>query len=325
VAGYIPGWANLQYPGSAIIFTGDSVTVYEQIWIDGVTNSPGQGAGVTAWIGYNTSNVNPNTWTNWVPTVYNTDAGNNDEYKGTIGKTLPKGKYYYASRFQYNGIYYYGGYSTGGGGFWNGTTFNSGVLLINANPISAPTNLIATNFATKKVNLLWTDNSNNESNFVAERTTDTTGLTGWGVIVTLPLNTQTYQDTTVGTNIWYKWRVKATNADTSSAYSVSASLLTLPIMTTGDDFTPIEYSISQNYPNPFNPVTTIKYSLAKEGNVNLTVYNTLGSKVATIVNEYKPAGNYSIQFNGRNLTSGIYLYRLESGNYSAVKKFILMK
>ena len=85
------------------------------------------------------------------------------------------------------------------------------------------------------------------------------------------------------------------------------------------------FQLSQNYPNPWNPSTTIKYSIAKEGNVKLTVYNAIGSKVATIVNEYKPAGNYSVQFSGNNLASGIYFYRLESGNYSDAKKFILMK
>ena len=85
------------------------------------------------------------------------------------------------------------------------------------------------------------------------------------------------------------------------------------------------FRLNQNYPNPFNPTTTINYSLAKEGNVKLTVYESIGSKVATIVNENKPAGNYTVQFNGRNLASGIYLYRLESGNYNATKKFILLK
>jgi hypothetical protein len=88
---------------------------------------------------------------------------------------------------------------------------------------------------------------------------------------------------------------------------------------------PREYQLSQNYPNPFNPTTTINYSIAKEGNVSLTVYNVIGSKVATIVNGYKPAGNYSVQFNGNNLASGIYLYKLESGNYNAAKKFVLIK
>jgi hypothetical protein len=88
---------------------------------------------------------------------------------------------------------------------------------------------------------------------------------------------------------------------------------------------PNEFALSQNYPNPFNPTTIINYSIPKAGNVKLTVYNSIGSKVATILNEYKQAGNYSVLFNGANLASGIYLYRFESGNYSAVKKFILLK
>ena len=86
-----------------------------------------------------------------------------------------------------------------------------------------------------------------------------------------------------------------------------------------------DFALSQHYPNPFNPTCTINYSIVKEGNVKLTVYNSIGSKVATIVNEYKQPGNYSAHFNGSSLASGIYLYRLESGNYSAIKKFIVMK
>ncbi|MCU7492365.1 MAG: T9SS type A sorting domain-containing protein [Bacteroidota bacterium] len=106
--------------------------------------------------------------------------------------------------------------------------------------------------------------------------------------------------------------------------------LVLSISTTSDvnnetPAAPSEFRLSQNYPNPFNPVTTIKYSVAKEGFVSLTVYNLIGSKVATLVSEYKPAGQYSVQFDGRGLASGIYLYRLESGNFSAYKKLILMK
>lgn len=86
-----------------------------------------------------------------------------------------------------------------------------------------------------------------------------------------------------------------------------------------------EFILRQNYPNPFNPTTTINYSLAKDGEVKLSVYDVLGSKVEEIVNEYKHAGNYSVRFNGSKLASGVYLYRLESGNYSAVKKMLIMK
>jgi hypothetical protein len=76
---------------------------------------------------------------------------------------------------------------------------------------------------------------------------------------------------------------------------------------------PKDFTLSQNFPEPFNPSTTINYSLAKAGYVKLTVYNTIGSKVATIVDEYKPAGNYSVQFNGNKLPSEIYFYKLEAG------------
>jgi hypothetical protein len=101
--------------------------------------------------------------------------------------------------------------------------------------------------------------------------------------------------------------------------------ITLSGVKSGISNIPEEFSLSQNYPNPFNPTTTINYSVAKEGQVKLTVYNSLGGKVATLVSENKPAGNYSVQFNASKLASGIYLYKLESGNFTAEKKLILLK
>jgi hypothetical protein len=124
------GWANLQWPGTATITLGGSVTVYGQIWVDGITNSPGAGFGIQAWVGYSTENSNPDTWTNWVASTFNVDAGNNDEYQANIGSNLAAGTYYYATRYQvYDGAYYYGGFS---GGEWNGTTNVSGVLTVQA-------------------------------------------------------------------------------------------------------------------------------------------------------------------------------------------------
>ena len=90
-------------------------------------------------------------------------------------------------------------------------------------------------------------------------------------------------------------------------------------------FLPARYTLGQNYPNPFNPVTNINYSIAKDGHVKLALFNVIGNNVATIINEDKSAGSYLVQINGLNLASGIYYYKLESGNYSAVKKFIIMK
>lgn len=88
---------------------------------------------------------------------------------------------------------------------------------------------------------------------------------------------------------------------------------------------PAEYNLAQNYPNPFNPVTTIRYSVAKEGYVRLSVYNLIGSRVATLVSGHKAAGSYSVQFDGSSLPSGIYLYKLESGSFTAFKKLVLLK
>jgi hypothetical protein len=116
---------------------------------------------------------------------------------------------------------------------------------------------------------------------------------------------------------------------TDSANAIISCIFALNVSITGlekaGEQLPGSFNLFQNYPNPFNPTTTINYSISEGGNVKLTVFNSVGSKVATILNEYKPAGNYSVQFNADNLSSGLYLYRLESGNYSAARKFVLLK
>jgi len=99
------------------------------------------------------------------------------------------------------------------------------------------------------------------------------------------------------------------------------SLLDIP-----DDLNrPLDYSLSENYPNPFNPETKISYSLKKAGNVELIVYDVLGNEVAKLVNEHKPAGSYEVSFNGENLPSGVYIYRIKAGSFSQCRKMILLK
>ena len=88
---------------------------------------------------------------------------------------------------------------------------------------------------------------------------------------------------------------------------------------------PTDYSLDQNYPNPFNPTTTIKYSIPEKSNVILKIYDILGSKVETLINEEKPAGTYELNWNAANLSSGVYLYRLQAGSFVETKKMILMK
>jgi GH35 family endo-1,4-beta-xylanase len=91
------------------------------------------------------------------------------------------------------------------------------------------------------------------------------------------------------------------------------------------DNNPKVYSLSQNYPNPFNPTTAIQYQIPIASFVNLKVNDMLGREVALLINENQIAGYYNITFNARNLPSGVYFYRMNAGNYSAVKKLVLIK
>jgi hypothetical protein len=88
---------------------------------------------------------------------------------------------------------------------------------------------------------------------------------------------------------------------------------------------PDNYTLNQNYPNPFNPKTTINYSIAYRLAVKITVFDVTGKEIAVIVNDFKEAGKYSIEFDGSNLASGLYFYKLEAGNYNEVKKMLLIK
>jgi hypothetical protein len=88
---------------------------------------------------------------------------------------------------------------------------------------------------------------------------------------------------------------------------------------------PLEYALDQNYPNPFNPATTIRYQIPEDGMVTLKVYDILGSEVITLVSDEKPAGRYEVNFDATKLSSGIYLYRLQAGDFIKIKKMILLK
>jgi predicted extracellular nuclease len=85
------------------------------------------------------------------------------------------------------------------------------------------------------------------------------------------------------------------------------------------------YALDQNYPNPFNPSTTISYQLSAVSHVTLTVYDVLGKQVASLVNQQQGAGSYHATFNASALSSGMYFYRLNAGNYSEMKKMVLIK
>ena len=88
---------------------------------------------------------------------------------------------------------------------------------------------------------------------------------------------------------------------------------------------PHNFYLEQNYPNPFNPSTTIKYSIPKQSNVKIKVFDILGREVITLLNDNKIAGNYSLTFDGSDLSTGIYFYQIRTGNFTQTKKMIILR
>lgn len=123
-------FANLQWPASGIILPGVEFNVYGRAEIPGITGQTPPASGLQVWVGYNTTNTDPATWTNWLPAGYCCPVLGLDEYFANLGAVLTTaGSYYYATRFSYNsGSYLYGGYSSTGGGFWDGVANVSGVV-----------------------------------------------------------------------------------------------------------------------------------------------------------------------------------------------------
>ena len=104
-----------------------------------------------------------------------------------------------------------------------------------------------------------------------------------------------------------------------------AGFTTVTDVVTSENIVPEKFSLEQNYPNPFNPTTVISYQLSAFSNVILKVYDVLGKEIATLVNEQKPAGKYSVTFNASQYSSGIYFYKLSAGNFSQTKKMLIAK
>jgi hypothetical protein len=121
-----------------------------------------------------------------------------------------------------------------------------------------------------------------------------------------------------------------TDANTGTAVGANGTILrtiTGGVTTVKDNPVQIlnQFALKQNYPNPFNPSTVITFTIPTAGNVTLTVYNSLGQEVATLINGYKKTQTYNLTFNGSDLASGVYIYTLKYDNNLVSKKMILMK
>jgi len=124
----------------------------------------------------------------------------------------------------------------------------------------------------------------------------------------------------------YYWRVKAVAADTESEWSETWQFTTMMLTSTDpEDTAPKAFELAQNYPNPFNPATQIRFAMPEHGHATLHIYNTLGRRVATLVNEPRNAGWHEVSFDASNLSSGIYFYRLQAGSHTQTRQMMLIK
>ena len=124
------------------------------------------------------------------------------------------------------------------------------------------------------------------------------------------------------------------NTDPGYPVAVSAQLvhvsttIAIPQALVGiadDNHSVYSFNLAQNYPNPFNPTTKITYSVAQRNHVSLKVYDMLGREVASLVNTTKDAGTYEVNFNASSLASGLYIYKIQAGNFVQSKKMMLLK
>ena len=170
------------------------------------------------------------------------------------------------------------------------------------------------------VELNWiTATETNNQGFEVERKSDSGIFESIGFVegngTTAETQAYSYTDTKLAEDS-YTYRLKQIDFDGTFDYSDEVNV-TVAL--------PLQYTLDQNYPNPFNPSTKIDYSIAEDGFVKLAVYNMLGEEVATLVNAQQKAGRYNINFDASQFSSGVYVYRIETTNYTASKKLMLMK
>ncbi len=174
--------------------------------------------------------------------------------------------------------------------------------------------------AGNNVNLNWsTATELNNSGFEIQRKSENSSWSNAGFVAGFGTTTESKSYSFTDNNLAvgnYTYRLKQIDFNGGYEYSNEINV---------DVNAPLTYNLEQNYPNPFNPSTLIKYSVAKDGFVNVSIFNLLGEKVATLVNGNMKAGSYELNFNASQLSSGVYFYSIEAGDFKAVRKMMLMK
>ena len=194
------------------------------------------------------------------------------------------------------------------------------------NPLPVELATFISSVSGRNVSLVWNTSAElNNSGFDIERAIDNGQLTinSWSKIgniigygTTNEPKDYSYTDKNLESGK-YKYRLKQIDFNGNFEYFELAEVVSIGI--------PDKYDLSQNYPNPFNPITTINYDLPVDGIVIIKIYDIIGREMKTLVNEMKTAGYHKIQLNAADLSSGVYFYRMTSGDFAAVKKFVVLK
>ncbi len=119
--------------------------------------------------------------------------------------------------------------------------------------------------------------------------------------------------------------LKQSNIQIVSSLLGDTAFRAVPVGVEQVDQVPMQFALAQNYPNPFNPTTQIMFSVGTYGHTSLRIYDVLGREVATLVDEVKPAGYYSVQWNAQGRASGVYFYRITANDFVRTKKLLLLK
>jgi hypothetical protein len=193
------------------------------------------------------------------------------------------------------------------------TAYDLSIIPVELTSFSAAT-------ANGTVVLNWaTATETNNSGFEVQRSTDKISYSNIGFVnghgTTAEPKSYSFTDNTVNSGAYY-YRLKQIDYNGAFEYS---NVIEVEVGA------PDNFSLEQNYPNPFNPSTVISYQMPVNENVVLKIYDVLGNEVTTLVNEFKEAGKYSIEFDASNLGSGIYFYTITAGNFTSTKKMTLIK
>jgi hypothetical protein len=200
------------------------------------------------------------------------------------------------------------------------TIDSSEISVYNLSIIPVELTSFSANINSGFVVLNWrTSTETNNYGFQVERGTDQVIFDKIAFVLgsgtTTEIKNYNYIDTTATLGKCY-YRLKQLDYDGSFSYSQIVEI---------DFGLPTKFAVYQNYPNPFNPITTINYQIAIKSQVSLKVYDMLGNEVLSLINEEQESGYYKVKLNSNNLSSGVYIYRLQAGSFVETRKMILLK